>query len=59
MFLNFKKLPLVVTLERYEVWVILINVYGLFFAEFHIIDSVLDDTYEQVLYYNQRFLSRF
>ena len=59
MFLNFKKLPLGVTLERYEVWVILINVYGLFFAEFHIIDSVLDDTYEQVLYYNQRFLSHF
>ena len=38
--------------ERYETWVILGHAYGLF-AIFHAIDSVLDDTYEQVLYYHQ------
>ena len=42
-FLDFEKLPLVMMVKRYEFWVILINVYGLF-AEFHTIDSVLDDT---------------
>ena len=32
-----------VMVERYEVWVYLGHVYGLF-AEFHTNDSVLDDT---------------
>ena len=41
--MDFEKLPLVVTVECYEVWVILEHVYGLF-AGFHAIDSVLDDT---------------
>ena len=40
---GFKKLPLVVMIEHYKVWVILGHVYGLF-AGFHTIDSVLDDT---------------
>ena len=43
-----------VMVERYEVWVYLGHVYGLF-AEFHTNDSVLDDTLEHVLYYNQLF----
>ena len=42
-FLDFEKLSLVMMMERYEFWMIIINVYGLF-AEFHTFDSVLDDT---------------
>ena len=40
--------------ERDEVWVILGHVYGVL-AELHKINSVLDDTQEQVLYYHQLF----
>ena len=40
--LDFENLALVVMVERYEVWVILGHVYGLF-ARFHTVDSVLDD----------------
>ena len=54
MFLDFEKLPIVVMVERYEVWVILGHVYWLF-AEFHAIYSVLNDTQEQVLYCHQLF----
>ena len=43
MLFYFEKLPLVVMVEHYEVWVILGHVYELF-AGFPSIDSVLDDT---------------
>ena len=52
--MDFEKLPFVAMVEPYEIWVILIHVYWLF-AEFHTIDSVLDDTWEQVLCYYQLF----
>ena len=40
--------------DRYKGWVILRHIYGLF-TGFHTIDSALDDTQEQVLYYHQLF----